>query len=485
MSPLAALASLLAQGEGATLELKRSTAELRRAGASLCAFLNGEGGRVVIGVTPDGRIVGQQVSDLTLRDLAAMLGRIEPPAHIEVDRIDLDARHAVFVLVAPSALESAPFLFEGRAYRRMGSTNAVMPQGEYARLLLERNHCRQRWENQPAIGVRLEDLDHEEILRTRQIAIEQRRLSAGTSMDPGDILDRLGLRVGTVLTQAAQMLYGRRFLPDYPQALLKLGRFRGSKITGDILDNKQEHLHAFAMVREAIAWLDRTLPLAAHFPKGRIERVDRLPVPAEALREVLLNAIIHRDFRRASSYVAVAVFDDRIEVRSVGDFPEGIRAEMLSGEHPSIRRNPSIAGAFHRTGAVEVWGRGTNRVIEACQAYGIAPPEFKQEGGVVTVTFRVTVAPEEASVPSPSQVRPKSVLSESQVRILHFADVPRSLPELMGTTASSNRTRFREQILAPLLKAQLLERTIPEKPRSSKQRYRTTEAGRRALERPR
>ncbi len=168
-----------------------------------------------------------------------------------------------------------------------------MSQDEYARLLLDRSHSRHRWENQPAVGVRLEDLDREEILRTRATAIEQRRLSAGTSMDVGDILDRLGLRINGQITQAAQMLYGTRFLPNYPQALLKLGRFRGTKITGDILDNKQEHRHAFAMVREAIEWLDRTLPLSARFPKGAINREDRLPVPAEALREIIINAVIH------------------------------------------------------------------------------------------------------------------------------------------------------------------------------------------------
>lgn len=111
-------------------------------------------------------------------------------------------------------------------------------------------NSRHRWENRPAVGVRLEDLDQEEILRTRQAAIEQRRLSAGTSMDVLDILDRLGLRVDGQITQAAQMLYGTKFLPDYSQGLLKLGRFRGAKIAGDILDNKQEYMHAFAMMRE-------------------------------------------------------------------------------------------------------------------------------------------------------------------------------------------------------------------------------------------
>ncbi|HWO23812.1 MAG TPA: ATP-binding protein [Kofleriaceae bacterium] len=483
MITFAALQSLIAPGESETLEFKRSTAELRRAGETLCAFLNGEGGHVLIGVAPDGKIVGQQVADVTLRDIAATLGRFEPSASIEMERVDVGDGRTVVVLEASSARESAPFVFEGKPYRRVGSTTTTMTQEEYSRLLLDRNHSRHRWENRPAIGVRLEDLDHEEILRTRQTAIEQRRLSAGTSMDVGDILDRLGLRVDGHISQAAQMLYGTRFLPDYPQSLIKLGRFRGTTITGDILDNKQEHMHAFAMVREAIAWLDRTLPLAARFPKGSIFREDRLPVPADALREVIINAVIHRDVSRAASYVAIAVFDNRIEVRSVGDFPTGIRAELLSKEHPSILRNPLIAGAFHRTGAVEVWGRGTNRVIDACRAYGIAPPEFTDEAGVVTVTFKVAVLPDVAgTVPSLSQVGPKSVLSASQVQVLEIASEPKSMPELMAPSGLQNKTRFRDQVVAPLLDAGLLEMTIPDKPRSSRQQYRTTAAGRAALE---
>ena len=252
-----------------------------------------------------------------------------------------------------------------------------MPQDRYESLLLERAHARRRWENQPAVDVRLEDLDHEEILQTREAAIRHRRISAGTSTDPGDILDRLGLRRDGAITQAAQMLYGTRFLPDYPQGRLKLGRFRGTKITGDILDNKQEYMHAFAMVREAMAFLDRTLPLSGHFVEGRIEREDRLPVPPDALREVLLNAVMHRDYSHPGGDVAVAVFDDRIEISSLGNLPAGVTAEMLSGPHQSVLRNPLIAETFHRTGAVEAWGRGTNRVIEECQRWRVEPPTFE------------------------------------------------------------------------------------------------------------
>jgi ATP-dependent DNA helicase RecG len=475
VTSLAALQALIAQGESETVELKRSTAELKRAGATLCAFLNGEGGKVLIGVGPDGRLVGQEVADITLRDVAAMLGRFEPPARVEMNRVDVGNGRQVIVLEAAPSRQLAPFVFESKPYKRVGSTTTVMSQEEYARLLLDRNHSRHRWENQPAVDVRLEDLDREEILRTRSTAIEQRRLSAGTSMDVGDILDRLGLRIDGQVTQAAQMLYGTKFLPDYPQALLKLGRFRGTKITGDILDNKQEYLHAFA----AIAWLDRTLPLSARFPKGAINREDRLPVPAEALREIVINAVIHRDVSNPSSYVAIAVFDDRIEIHSIGDFPSGIRAELLTQEHRSVPRNPLIAGAFHRTGAIEVWGRGTNRVIEACRAHGITDPTFTESSGAVTVTFKAEVV---AGAPSRDQAGTKLGLSRDQAQVLELAEEPRTLPELMTPSGRTNRTKFRDQVLAPLLDAGLLEMTIPGKPRSPNQQYRTTAAGHRLLE---
>jgi ATP-dependent DNA helicase RecG len=476
------LQALVARGESETLEFKRSTAELKRAGESLCALLNGEGGRVVIGVSPDGGLVGQVVADMTLRDVAAMLGRFEPPARVELSRVDVRDGRQVLVLEAAPSRPFAPFVFESRPYKRVGSTTTLMPQDEYARLLLDRNHSRHRWEVQPALGVRLEDLDREEILRTRATAIEQRRLSAGTSMDVGDILDRLGLRVNGQVTEAAQVLYGTKFLPNYPQALLKLGRFRGTKVTGDILDNRQEYVHAFAMVREAIAWLDRTLPLSARFPMGAINREDRLPVPAEALREIVLNAVIHRDVSHPSSYVAIAVFDDRIEVRSIGNLPTGMSAEHLSREHLSVRRNPLLAEAFHRTGAIEAWGRGTNRVIEACRAYGIPDPIFMNEGGAVTVTFMSeVVAGTRGLVPARHQAGTKSALSPDQVEVLELADVPRALAQLMVPSGRTDRTKFRDQILAPLLDAGLLEMTVPDKPRSPKQRYRATADGLAAL----
>src|SRR5688572_18947571 len=136
---LAILQQLVARSESETLELKRSTAELRRAGETLCAFLNGEGGKVLIGVGPDGRLVGQEVADITLRDIATMLGRFEPPARVEMTRVDVSNGRQVIVLDAASARQHAPFVFDAKPYKRVGSTTTVMSQDEYGRLLLDRN----------------------------------------------------------------------------------------------------------------------------------------------------------------------------------------------------------------------------------------------------------------------------------------------------------------------------------------------------------
>jgi ATP-dependent DNA helicase RecG len=105
---LTALQSLIARGESETLELKRSTAELKRAGETLCAFLNGDGGRVLMGVSPDGKLVGQEVTDMTLRDVAAMLGRFEPPARVELSRVDVRDGRQVLVLEAAPSRRSRP-----------------------------------------------------------------------------------------------------------------------------------------------------------------------------------------------------------------------------------------------------------------------------------------------------------------------------------------------------------------------------------------
>ncbi len=477
------LAALLKTGEGQTLEFKRSTGELKEGMQALCAFLNGSGGTVLFGVRPDGTAEGQEVSDQTLRDIAQAADRFEPPAHVSIHRVKVKAARDVIAVVVEGGREMRPFVYEGHAYERVSSTTRRMPQAKYERLLVERGHAKRRWENLPAEGLALKDLDRKEILRTRELAIQQNRISPDTSRDIGEILDRLGLRVGGVLTQAAQVLYGKRFLPDYPQCLIKMGRFRGAEITGEIVDNRQEHMHAFAMVREGMAFLERTMPLGARFPEGQIFREDRFPVPLDALREILLNAVMHRDYSHYSGYIAIVVFDDRIEIRSFGRLPNGVTVEQLSGRHDSKPTNPLIAGAFHRTGAVEVWGRGTNRVIAMCKKHGAPPPTFEERQEFMIVTFKAqlvaggaagTKSELESQLESELESQPESL--DRRVLIALRAQ-PLGKSQLAGLLGQKQASGPLHNAIRTLLASGLIQRTIPGKPNSRLQRYRATAAG--------
>ncbi len=232
------LEQLVQQGESETLEFKKSTAQIRRAMETLCGMLNGSGGRVLIGVTPQGRIVGQQISDDTLRKVAEMLRCFEPPATIAQTRIDLGDDKEVLVLEAQPDFSQRPYVFDGRPYQRVGSTTSVMPQETYHRLLVERPDSSTRWETLQAEGYGLADLDQEELLRTVRLGIAAGRLPESTGSDIPDILHRLGLLKDGRLNNAAVVLFGTRFLPDYPQCQLRMARFRGvDKL--EFLDQRQ------------------------------------------------------------------------------------------------------------------------------------------------------------------------------------------------------------------------------------------------------
>lgn len=468
---IAALRRLIASGEGPTLEFKRSTGELREGMRTACAFLNCKGGEVAFGIKPDGTLVGQEVSDKTLREIAQAMDSFEPPARIEIERVGVAPGREVVLLHVGGLSDTVPFTFEGQACERVGSTTRKMPQDKYEKLLLERAHSRRRWENQEAEGTGLQDIDREEVFRVVEAARASGRLVEPVQRDLGRILGRLGVRRGGVLLRAAVVLFGKRFLPDFPQCELRLARFRGVD-KAEFLDQKMVRGPAFKLLEEAELFCHRHLPLPGRIASGRFQRIDTPLIPPDALREIVVNAVIHRDYTIAGGAVSLAIFDNRVEIWSAGRFPSGITAEVLTRDHDSVLRNPIIAEMFYRAGFIEKWGRGTNRVADMCRQHGIAPPEFSEVGSSVAVTFRVNVGQTTQVTP---QVTPH--VTPQVIAILQAAGSPRSRGELQEIAGLRDREHFRKFYLEPLVAAGWLEMTIPDKPRSRLQRYRVTEAG--------
>lgn len=382
--------SWVATGESETLEFKRTTGERKAGSQTLCAMLNTRGGRVLFGVTENHRTTGQDVSDHTIEEMAQEIREIDPPVYPTIERVPVDGGRELLV-VAVATGPNRPYSYKGKAYRRVGNTTQRLSRDEFDRMLLERVHAELRWENTDAKGWSIGDLDVAEIERTVDESIRRGRVSDPGTRDPAELLRGLGLIKDGVLLRAAVVLFGRaeRLEREWPQCLLRVARFRGDDRT-EFLDNRQFHGNAFDLLVKAERFLRDNLPVAGRVAPGLFERVDDPLYPPVALREALANAFCHRDYSIGGGSVAVAIYDDRLEVTSSGALHFGLTAEMLFEPHESLPWNPLIAQVFYRRGIIERWGRGTIKMAELTASAGLPRPEIEDAGGCVTVRFRPT-----------------------------------------------------------------------------------------------
>ena len=375
-------------GESETLEFKRNTRTRREATQSMCAMLNHRGGRVLFGITPEGNVSGQQVSDQTIEEVSAEIQRIEPPVFPAIERIPVGSNREVLV-VSFNQGYMKPYTYKGAAYRRVGNTTLEMSRDAQDRVLIERVHSDQRWENQPATGWTVDDLDLSEIFLTVEESIRRGRVSDPGTRDPKELLRGLGLIKDGVLLRAAVVLFGKteRVEVEMLHCLLRVARFRGID-RSEFLDNRQFRDNAFGLLLRAERFMRENLPVAGRIVPNLFERVDEPLYPPVALREALANAFCHRDYTIGGGSVAVAIYDDRLEVTSSGTLHFGLTAEQLFLPHESLPWNPLIANVFYRRGIIEQWGRGTIKMAELTMSAGLPQPEIEDVGGCVTVRFR-------------------------------------------------------------------------------------------------
>jgi len=452
------IAQVVVGGESETLEFKSTTGTRREAARTVCAMLNQHGGQVLFGVTPDGRVVGQQVSERTIEEVSAELARIDPPAFPAIERLPVkEDREVVAVTVGRG--QSRPYMYRGKAYRRLGNSTVEMRADEYRQMLFERMHSERRWENQLAEGWSVDELDAHEIRITVEEAVRRGRIEDPGTREPRDLLRGLGLYRDGILWRAAVALFGteERITFDMPQCLLRVARFRGTDRT-EFVDNRQFHGNAFSLLRAAERFLRDSLPIAGHIDEGRIERVDEPLVPPLATREALANALCHRDYSIGGGSVGVAIYDDRLEVTSTGTLHFGLTPEKLFAPHESIPWNPLVADAFYRRGIIERWGRGTLKMAEVTIAAGLPQPEIEDAGGCVTVRFRHPtasphiVAKERVAVAEESgnQMQKLSEQQRNVLGLLDQADQPLALREIHARLSGSVSVRQVKRALGRL-----------------------------------
>lgn len=363
--------------ESETLELKGAWTD--RALADLAAFANTQGGTLILGVEDDGRVVGVQADDQEVQRLANLItSRLGITPSIRVE--EMEGKAVIVIRVEPMR---GLVPHNGRYLRRVGSTNRDFTQEELARHLLERSGL--SWDSLPSDWTP-EDVDPSALRHFARLA--RPRLPWVDPADPERLLQNLQMLREGRLTNAAILLFGKHPQRRFPTAQIRIGLFRG---VTEILDSHDFQGPLWQQLEGAMERFRQVLKVRfdVHVDEPSLEGLQRKEVweyPLEALREAVINALIHRDYT-ISADVQIRIYEDRLEIWSVGELLPPLTPESLRGPHGSLLRNPLLAQAFYFAGLVERWGTGTTRIIALCREQGLPEPEFENWQGGVRVTF--------------------------------------------------------------------------------------------------
>lgn len=362
------------------VEFKRSTSEMREGMESIASILNKHGrGELYFGVRSDGEVVGQDVSEKTLRDISQAVGnRIEPRIYPIVESL-VDEAGSTYVRVSFEGYEP-PYACDGRYRIRSADEDVPMVQEELARQFAYARARRAPWDTWESERP-IEDVDADELR-----AYIERGNECGRIVFPfttvENVLSRLSLIRNGKLTNAAEVL----FCPS-DTFRLSMGILADHART-DILDLRHEQGTLFSLVREAERYIlvntRRRFVIDDYGPRKEIPEL-----PKEAVREVLFNAFCHRDWL-SSARVQIDIYHDAVEVTNPGWFIEGQDPEEhLAGEGgSSLSRNMLMTQALYRSGDIEAYGSGIPRVRDACRAAGVRIEYVRVPGGTKFVFHR-------------------------------------------------------------------------------------------------
>jgi ATP-dependent DNA helicase RecG len=352
----------------------------------ICGFANAQGGKIFIGIDDKGEITG-------VEDYKKLLDEIPNKAvnHlglvIDVNLHKKASKHYIEIGVPISTM---PVSYHGVHHYRSGSTKQELKGVALHRFLLEKIGI--SWEQQIVPGATLDDIDDGTVKRFLQKAISNKRISGhAASSDTFSLLRNLALinEKGEFLL-AALLLFGKRPKKYAPAAYFKIGRFGQSP--GDLRFQDTVEGNILEMADTVMEILNRKYLIRPISYEGLL-RKEPLEYPEQALREAILNAIIHKDYHGTTIFLSI--YDSQLAIWNPGKLPDSLTVEQLKTRHRSIPRNRLVADVFFMAGYIEAWGRGIDIMMEGCRHYGIPEPVIAEEQDGISVTFLKDIYTEE------------------------------------------------------------------------------------------
>lgn len=272
-----------------------------------------------------------------------------------------------------------------------------------------------------------------------------------------------------VAKNGAAMFFGKQPERKFPHAVTRCVLFKGTTKVY-IIDDKIFGGPLYQQYLQAMAWLESKLQVAYKI-EGAGPREEIWEIPLTVFKEAIINALSHRDYYEQGATITIEMFDDRVEVSNPGGLLPIVAKDF---GHKSMTRNPLIFGLFTRMHLVERVASGIPRMQEAMREANLSEPEFHTDGMFTVVLKRaVNIKHKTENVPSLSQACPKLEARYIPIaeQIISYCSEPRSIQEIMKIVGQTNRSRFKKNIMNPLLEANILTMTIPNIPNSPLQQY--------------
>jgi ATP-dependent DNA helicase RecG len=344
----------------------------------ICGFCNATGGKIYIGIDDKGNVKGIADAEKLLEEIP---NKTKDILGILVDvNIKTKAKKNYLEIIVEAY--PYPISYKGQYHYRSGSTKQELKGAALDKFILQKQG--KKWDGVPQLKVTVKDLSANAFADFKRMAGETKRVDALMLKDkPAILLDKLHLKTEEgYLKKAAILLFHPNPEKYVTGAYIKIGFFN----TDDDLAYQDEvHGHLFTQV-EKIMDLLLTKYMKANISYKQLQRIEKYPIPETALREAILNAIVHKDYTSGSP-VQISVYNNKIIIWNAGELPDKWTVEHLKKKHPSIPFNPDIANAFFRAGMIEAWGRGTVKIISDCKKANAHIPNFTYDLSGFVVEF--------------------------------------------------------------------------------------------------
>ncbi|MEA3558520.1 MAG: ATP-binding protein, partial [Candidatus Thermoplasmatota archaeon] len=381
----------------------RSTSELRKGVISIVSILNKhQKGTLIFGISPEGKVVGQDVSEKTLRNVSEVIAnRISPRIYPDIDKKTIHGKDCILVEFTGSEI---PYYAYGRVYMRVSDQDKQLSPKEIERIILEQNQEAMRWDDKICKDASLEDIDEEKV----RIFLDR----SGKEYDENS-LEKIDVVKGNRPTNTAMVLFGKEPRDFFPYASQLRCAVFGTDDTTTMIDMKDFEGDIFTLIEEAEKYILKNIHIGMRL--DGLRRVDVPEINKDAFREAIINAFSHRDYWKKDT-VKVAVFKDRVEVRSPGLLFGGLTIEAIRKGNISKRRNPLIADKFKDIHFVENWGRGIKKILK------LEPEtEFKEFVSSFITVFKRDISSKEGVVDKDTDKdtdKDVEKLTEKQINIL-------------------------------------------------------------------